>query len=169
MSRQARISPTASNPGSTRPSPPPRRRASAWDPQFGEDWLHNLSAPDAATRSFAAFMLAGTGGKRGEVIIALRARLLDEDDDVAEFAAASLAARGDRQSLSAILERLRTGRPRDRWNSAWALSELGAKSGAHQRREALRSLTAYYRRARGRTRKHAAELLARMRASARAD
>ncbi|MGH2445692.1 MAG: HEAT repeat domain-containing protein [Candidatus Limnocylindria bacterium] len=138
-------------------APVPRPRQGGDD----EDWLRELHARDASARAHAAFMPGGTGGSRAKVIAALRECLAHDDEHVAEFAAASLAARRDRESLSTLIKRLRTGRPRDRWDTAWAVMELGVTYDS-ERQGAVEALLAFRRRARGKTRGHTELLLARL-------
>lgn len=129
-----------------------------------QDWLADLRSPDWEKRSLAAFMLAGDKGNRTDVIGALRTRLADSNDEVAEFAASALASHRDESSFDAILQRLPSGAPVDRWDSAWAIAQLAR--GENRRRRAIASLMSYHLRARGRSREHASLLLARLHARA---
>ena len=127
-----------------------------------EEWLARLEHPDPAERAEAAFVLGGPVDNRPAVIDALRLRLADLDPDVGESAAASLARQDDQFSLAAILQRLLTGSPRDRTDSAWATAVLAEHASESERRRATAALVAYHRRARGWSRDHAVLLLARV-------
>jgi len=141
-------------------------RKSRWTPSHMTDttdeWLGRLEHPDPAERVEAAMVLGGSVDDRAAVIVALRLRLVDVDPVVGEFAAASLAELGDHHSLEAITQRLPTGKPCDRRNSAWATAVLAGRAGALTRERAMAALLAYHRRARGSSRIHAALLLARL-------
>lgn len=125
-------------------------------------WIAQLSDPDPAARSFAAFMLGGLPRHKRRSLPALRRLLLDASDDVAEFAAAALGRLGDTRSLGAIAGRLSGEAPADRWNSAWAAAELMLRAPDHISKTARSALIAYHGRSRGRSRKHAAALLDRV-------
>jgi HEAT repeat protein len=126
------------------------------------EWLGILSDHQAADRAVAAMMLGAAPKGHARALDALRRGLDDDDDDVAEAAAASLAQHGDTDSLESILGRLRSGRPIDRWGSAWAAAELAEDAPANQRRLVTQALVTYHKRARGRSRQHAAILLGRL-------
>jgi HEAT repeat protein len=128
-----------------------------------DGWLAELATADAELRGTAAFVLGGVSKRnRARARRALRWAIDDTDEVVADFAAQSLAHLGDIESLPAIERFLATGRPRNRWGSAWAVSELDRLADEPGQREALAALQAFHRRARGRSRAHSAACIERL-------
>lgn len=127
-----------------------------------EGWLRDLRSSDPETRSVAAFALGGARLRRRDVTAALRTALADVDPVVVNFAGQSLGQLGDSASLPTIQGLLAIGSPRDRTGLAWAVAVLAEGRRQRDQTLAIEALSAYLRRARGRTREHAAALLARL-------
>ena len=121
-------------------------------------WVEQAgSGPD---RLAAAFML-GRARRSRAARAALRDLLRDEDANIRDFAAQSLAQIGDRDAVDTIMGLLKTTPPRWATGMAWGLVTL-APHVASRRDEIRRALIAYHKRARGRSRLHAKALLARL-------
>lgn len=120
-----------------------------------------LESSGAAERSLGAFQLVGKRVSRRELRV-LRTLLDDTNPWVQESAAQALGAAGDITSLGAIVALMDSHSPRDGWGYAWAVGELGAAGDENAQSMAWDALARYKKRARGRSREHAAAIMRRL-------
>lgn len=110
-----------------------------------------------------AALVLGGAKPSARVVRLLRRALEDEDFDVRDSAAASLAELGDTASIPSLMRLLDSTPPRFGRSIAWGLERLARDAGQQRRAEIVEGLERYRRRARGSSREHADVLIRRLR------